>query len=375
MFDLNAFCNDEFSKGNSVVLLPSQGIFSDDGWFIQENTIFSHKDSIEGVSAFLDETSLNEIGSEADLHAFMQNINGSDLVAVATSLTKITKSVFLNSDLAIVTCNTEESDLIKNAEQCEGFLKSKSVEIFNSLNIVRFIHCDLFVPDKLPNIPGYWDNSDGYVGAFILNPNGIHKIIAGRAMGGAISHGLGIGLESNDVLGMEYHPLSVPLTQGPLGVVGEMIKHALKIYSRAMYSNSETLKFITVMALFEYLGTGDKYTNFKQVRAKLQAHIATDIATYNNLSERFQLFTSKKNDEINIGYRTKIIHEGALIEDLLPDNHARVALFRDLTSYIEKIIRGMYPFIGQDLPALQEHRQHLLNDIGIKPNKKIGKDT
>lgn len=366
MFDLNAFCDEEFSKGNSVVLLPSQGIFSVDGWFKQENTIFSHKNSIEGVSAFLDATSLNEIRSEADLHAFMQNINGTDLVDVATSLTTITKSVFLNSDLAIVTCNAEESDLIKNSEQCESFLKNKSVEAFNALNIIRFIHCDLFVPDKLPSIPGYWDNSDGYISAFILNPNGTHKIIAGREMGGAVSHGLGIGLESDDVLGMEYHPLSEPLTRSSLGSVGEIIKHALKIYSRAMYSNSETLKFITVMALFEYLGTGDKYTNFKKVRAKIQAHIATDIETYNNLSEQFQLFTSKKQEETNIGYRTRIIHEGALIEDLLPDKDSRVALFRDLTSYIEDIIRGMYPFIGQDLPALQEHRQNLLNNIGIQ---------
>jgi len=365
MFDLIAFCDYEFSKGNSVVLLPSQGIFKFDGWFKQENTIFSHKDSIEGVSSFLNETCLNEISSVDDFHTFMQNINGSDLVDVATSLTNITKSVFLNTDLAIVTCNYEEGDLIKNAEQCEEFIKNKSAEAFNSLNIIRFIHCDLFVPDKLPSIPGYWDNSDGYIGAFILNPNGIHKIIAGREMGGAVSHGLGIGLELDDVLGMENHPLAEPLTQSPLGVVGEMIKHALKIYSRAMYSNSETLKFITVMALFEYLGTGDKYTNFKKVRAKLQAHIATDIDTYNNLSEKFQLLTSKKQDEKNIGYRTRIIHEGALIEDLLPNNHDRVALFRELTSYIEKIIRGMYPFVGQDLVALQEHRQSLLNNIGI----------
>ena len=65
-------------------------------------------------------------------------------------------------------------------------------------------------------------------------------------------------------------------------------------------------------------------------------------------------------------YRTRIIHEGALIEDLLPESQARFALFRDLTSYIEKIIRAMYPFIGQDLSALQEHRQNLLNNIGIQ---------
>ncbi|BBI51086.1 hypothetical protein HORIV_35070 [Vreelandella olivaria] len=126
------------------------------------------------------------------------------------------------------------------------------------------------MPDKLPNIPGYWENSDGYMGAFILDPKGIHKIIAGREMGGAVSHGLGIGLESDDVLGMEYHPLSEPLTQGSLGAVGEIIKNALKIYSRAMYSNSETLKFITVMALFEYLGTGDKYTSFKKQGQKFK---------------------------------------------------------------------------------------------------------
>ncbi|MFT5297980.1 MAG: hypothetical protein ACI9YH_004022 [Colwellia sp.] len=366
MFDLNVYCNNEFSKGNSVILLPSQGIFSVDGWFVQENTVFTHRSSIDGVASYLDVTNLNEITSEADLNEFLRSINGSSLVDTATSLTAITKNVFLNSDLAIVTCRTEESDSIKNAEQCESFLKNKSMEAFNSLNIIRFIHCDLFVPDKLPNVPGYWDNSDGYLGAFILNPNGINKIIAGREMGGAISHGIGIGLESNDVLGIEYHPLSEPLTHASLGVVGDMIKHALKIYNRAMYSNSETLKFITVMALFEYLGTGDKYTNFKKVRAKLQSHIANNTRDYDKLSEQFQLFTSKKIGDINIGYRTKIIHEGALIEELLPDQNDRVALFRDLTDYTQKIIRGMYPFIGQDLPALQVHRQRLLKNIGIQ---------
>ena len=366
MFDLSDFCNNEFSKGKSVILLPSQGIFSVDGWFVQEDTIFAHKDSIEGVASYLDKTNLSEIITESDFNAFLQNINGRDLVGVATSLTKITKSVFLNSDLAIVTCNTEESDSITNAEQCESFLRNKSMEVFNSLNIIRFIYCDLSVPDKLPHVPGYWNNSEGYLGAFILNPNGINKIIAGREMGGAVSYGIGIGLESSNVLGMEHHPLLEPLTHASLGVVGEMIKHALKIYNRAMYLNNETLKFITVMALFEYLGTGDKYTNFKKVRAKLQAHISTNIQEYNKLSEQFQLFTSKKHEEKNIGYRTKIIHEGALIEDLLPDINDRVDLFRDLTEYTQKIIRGMYPFIGQDLSALQEHRQKLLNNIGIQ---------
>ncbi|TOO38938.1 hypothetical protein, partial [Vibrio parahaemolyticus] len=247
------------------------------------------------------------------------------------------------------------------------FLKSLSDQAFNALNVIRFMHCDLFVPDKLPMIPGYWQGSDGFMGACISLPNQLPEIVAGRQMGGAVSSGLGIGLESSDTIGMEGHPFvtTIEPDEPSRNEVGQIIEHALKLYNRAMYANSDTLKFINVMALFEYLGTGDKYTNFKQVRPKLQSHIAQSREQYEDLSEVFQMLTSLKIDGVNVGYRTRIIHEGALLEDLIPSAAEREKLFRDLTQYIQFIIRGMYQFTDHTLESLQEQRKLKLQAIGI----------
>ncbi|MFB1080295.1 hypothetical protein [Photobacterium damselae] len=367
MFDLEDYCTQQFSAGRGVVIMPALGIFSVDGVLTQGEVTFAHSSCISGVSSIIEQAHLIEMQEDFTHQNIQYQLIGRSIREAATTFTGIKKSVFTDSDLAIFSFDPLHFQSFKDHDSDLLFLKLLSDQAFNALNVIRFMHCDLFVPDKLPMIPGYWQNSDGFMGACIALPNQLPEIIVGSQMGGAVSSGLGIGLESTDTIGMEGHPFvtSIEPDEPSRNEVGEIIEHALKLYNRAMYANSETLKFINVMALFEYLGTGNKYTNFKQVRPKLQSHIAQNREQYENLSEVFQMLTSLQRDGVNVGYRTRIIHEGALLEDLIPTALERKELFRDLTQYIRLIIRGMYQFTDHTLESLQEQRKLKLKTIGI----------
>lgn len=367
MFDLEKHCINEFSAGRGVVIMPALGIFSVDGVLTQGNVIFTHSSSISGVKSIIDAAHLVEISINSDPKDIIFQLNGRSIREASTTYTSIRKTVFTESDLAIISFDPDLFRAFEHHDTDMIFLKKLSDRAFDSLNVIRFLNCDLFIPDKLPYIPGHWQKSDGFMGACICCPDKAPEIIAGLQTGSMISNGLGIGLESDDTIGMEEHPFftSIDPDEPSRNEVGKIIERSLKLYNRAMYANSDTLKFINIMALFEYLGTGDKYTNFKQVRPKLQSHIARNKKEYENLSETFQKLTSLKENGVNVGYRTRIIHEGALLEDLIPLKPEREKLFRDLTQYVQYIIRGMYPYADKTLESLQEHRKLRLNDIGI----------
>lgn len=367
MFDLEKYIAHTFSAGRGVVLMPSLGIFKVDGLLEQGDVTFAHTSSISGLESVLNTIEQLEIQQNDITNETLLELKGRSIRETITTFTGIKKSIFRESDLAIFSFDTKLFHSFEDHDKDMEFLKLLSDKVFHALNVIRFIHCDLFITDKLPYIPGYWEHSDNFMGACICCPGQIPEIIAGQQMGGMVSSGLGIGLESTDTIGMEGHPFvtSIAPDEPSRGEVGVMIEHALKLYNRAMYVNSETLKFINIMALFEYLGTGNKYTNFKQVRPKLQSHIAQNKEQYEKLSAIFQKLTSLKIEGINIGYRTRIIHEGALIEEILTSRTNREDLFHNLTEYVQCIIHGMYPHANKSLDELQDHRQSILRAIGV----------
>lgn len=357
MIDLIKIYNNAFEEGYSIALLPSQGIFSIKGCFTQEDVIFSHCNSISGLSCILDQVHLISLEgiSENQLNKYSQK-------DVCTALTGITKEDFLKADLAIIKFKSEEYSDSKNHNDDLILLKSLSKKAFHALDVIRFINCDLVVSDKLPHIPGYWNNSNGYIGGIILSKVE-NRIIAGRQMGGEIIFGLGLGLEetNNSFEAMEYHPYWTSLNSD--NEVGKMVRHSMKMFSRAMYLNNDTLKFIISVAIFEYLGSGDKFEKFQDIRKKLQPHLAKNMTEYNKLTDFFQLLTGKKINGINVGYRTKIIHEGAFLEDILPDIDVREKLFYDLSTYIKTIILEMYSHTDKTLDDLQLIRRDIFEKI------------
>ena len=140
------------------------------------------------------------------------------------------------------------------------------------------------------------------------------------------------------------------------GEIGKVARKGMHMLSRAMYANNDTLKFISAMALIEYLGTGAKYDKFEVVRKAIQPHVAKSRSDYEQLGSRFRELTSFPTAERNKGLRHQIVHEGALLEELIVDRSARQDLFRELDRYIGKVIHDLCGMASFSWEALGEWR-------------------
>lgn len=355
MINVSKLCVEMLQNTNSnVAIFPIRGLLQT-GYFAQEGVLFIHHDSFSDI--------------EHLLHIARNDNHTNILSDFCIQFTEITDDVFKKNPLAIFSFDKNEYNVkTKNHHEDLELLTLLSEKVFNSLNIIRFIHCAHHVPEQLPFMPGYWKNSNGFMGALLVTNNSV-RIIAGRRGGATIAGGLGIGLEACKNHGLSDHDYIFLLNRNnpKLGEVGRNTRQALHILNKAMYANDETLKFIMLMALFEYLATGSTYTNFKKVRPKIQAHIAKNRDEYENLTEKFKQFTSNKDSTgRQTGYRTRIIHEGATLEEIIPSLNERKRLFEELFGYAEKVIKDMIKnsYISFDL--LQQKRKNKLLKIGIK---------
>lgn len=353
MVDVSKFCLKHVNQGKNVAILPAGGLLAC-GYLEQDDVLFIHPESVNNLEPLL---------------AIAESESSSDNIAdFCASFTGITPEVFLQNEIAIFPFNADEIEVnIKNAFEAIDLLNKLSEKAFNALNIIRFIHCRFHVPETLPFIPGQWKNSNGFMGAIIVTSK-TARIIAGRKSGAMMVGGLGLGLEAYEESGYHNHEYMFLLAENnkKVGEVGRNVRKALHILNKAMYANDETLKFITLMALFEYLATGSTYTNFKKVRPKIQVHIAKNKSEYHSLTNRFKQFTSKKDlDGVETGYRTRIIHGGTLIDEML-SSEERKNLFYELFGYVEKVIKDMIEDSYHSFDSLQEKRIVMMENIGIK---------
>ncbi len=353
MIDVSRFCLKHVNQGKNVAILPAGGLLAF-GHLEQDNVLFIHPESVNNLEPLL--AIAEGESSSANIADFSARFTG------------ITPEVFLENEIAVFAFNADEIEInITNAFEAIDLLNELSEKAFNALNIIRFIHCRFNVPETLPFIPGQWRNSNGFMGAIIVTSK-TARLIAGKKGGAMMVGGLGLGLEAYEGSGYQNHEYMFLLDENnkKVGEVGRIVRKALHILNKAMYANDETLKFITLMALFEYLATGCKYTKFEKVRSKIQVHIAKNESEYHFLTNRFRQLTSKEDlDGIKTGYRTRIIHGGALIDEML-SSEERNKLFYELFGYVEKVIKDMIKDSYLSLDSLQEKRVAMMENIGIK---------
>ena len=170
--------------------------------------------------------------------------------------------------------------------------------------------------------------------------------------------GLGLELSTQQISSFEHGKTYYRLYKdyGDNDDISKAVRRGVHMLSRAMYINNESMKYLSVMALFEYLGTGNKYKKFESVRKKLQPHLSKNKVEYEAIGIRFREFSSKKDGDNNIGYRHRIIHEGAYIEEIIPSKNERNSLFQELDGYVGKIIEGMLDNAPSSWDQLQSFR-------------------
>ncbi len=364
---LNLF-NKYSENQKGIALLPVKGFVECP--FEVEGVNFVHASDIVGLDLLLqqiDERSFLPIESISD-DFYKSDLSGDSLRRYSSSLSGISKEVLSKSTLAVLEVSIDWNEFKSYTHQQDiALLLSLSEVAFESLDIVRFQFCQLGLPDTLPGIPGFWDRSNGFLGCAVLGPSGGGRVLGGKRTGVGMVEGLGLELDAGQIRGiLTGECANIIDGENHGGEIGSAARRAMHMLSRAMYANSDTLKFLSVMALFEYLGAGTKYKKFEEVRKKLQPHIARNVEEYNRLSERFQELSSKGNSNSNSGYRHRIVHEGALLEEILPSDIDRKSLFSELGRYAGKVIYDMCQNHSFTWRELQEWRAQKTSQLHVK---------
>jgi len=201
------------------------------------------------------------------------------------------------------------------------------------LNLIRYLLCPLEPIDCLPGRAGTVNSNHMMSGALLYNHSlRESRIIGGDAFSHTITKGLGLPLELVD---RNLFPKP--------GEVCNIIGHALSLYTTLLEANSPTLRFIQALSLLEFLAYPDEYKKFEEVKKVIARYVATDPGEYHKLLERFFELTSKKDSVSNkvVGYRTRVVHMGENIEDIIPDKDDRKRLFIELQTYIKAVIDHM----------------------------------
>ena len=167
----------------------------------------------------------------------------------------------------------------------------------------------------------------------------------------------GLGLELDQFARVE------PVYDGQVGMIA---RHALRLYSGALTALTETLKFIQLMNLIEYIASPFTYMKMVDVKKQIARHVAKDFNDYKDILEDFKLLTSEPGSAVglNNGLRHNIIHMGQNIEDLIgPEDRAKV--FRRLISYTAVPIHDMIRLSANGWDTIERHRTYRMHEIGL----------
>lgn len=302
----------------------------------------------------------NKTLESAEAGADVIALQGQDLREISTSLTEFDVETLTNSPLVAFNIEIDWGEFLEaNHEYDISLLKLLSSKAERALDLVRLFYCRLDLPNTLPGQIGSWEGSGEYLGALLYSPEDHESyLIAGAAVESSIIvRGLGLELDTNPLLA---------LPSPDDGDVAGVVLHGLSLYSEALNSSNETIKFTRVMTLFEFLASPDEYQNWKKLKGDIACYCARDKASYLRLCERFRALTSIEDESgRQLGLRTLIVHNGKLLPELLPDIKERASLFRELQGYAFTILTNMLSSAGLSWEEYVEHRGQLKRALGV----------
>lgn len=288
----------------------------------------------------------------ADLDALNIVENSADsgsLAEACSALSGITEELLCELPLVVFPCRLNWQTLRQAGHnEHEEMIRTLAESVDRScLNFIRFKLCRIDLPDTLPGRAGQ-TNHPMMDGACIYN----HSLCEARIIGGdvhshLITRGLGLSLDSIEVGDFPKE-----------GEVGNIVEHALGMYSAIQEADSPTTKFMLITNLFEYLAFPDEFRPLKKVRAVVVRYAARTPQQREQLTNRF------KNDFFGLdGYRTRIVHKGQRLEQILPSPQQRKALFGELEGYLHRMIDDMVRHSELSWSEFLDHRK----TIGLPP--------
>lgn len=343
-------------KSKMLVIMPVARLQFDDAFAI-DGFHFFPPESID-LEVF-NPVPIKTIVSVQDMSG-VTALEGLDLREVATSLTGFGLEVLASAHLVAFTTEIDRDEFLDGDHQYDiSLLKLISSKAERALDIIRLFYCRLDLPDTLPGQVGSWDGSDQYLGALLYSAEAnVSYLIAGAAVESSIVvRGLGLQLDGAPIL-------AIPSSSD--GYVAGVVLHALSLHSEALNASNETIKFIRMMTLFEFLANPDEYQNWKKVKGDIACHCVNDRVSYLKLCERFRELTSIEDaGGKQIGIRSLIVHNGKLLPELIPNQKERVLLFRELQGYAFKVLNDMLLNTGLTWDEYVDHRVKLKSNLGF----------
>jgi hypothetical protein len=213
------------------------------------------------------------------------------------------------------------------------------------INIIRYYECGYMNNFSALSSAGYCRKQFSTILVHLVNSS-VTKIHAGQI--------LNFVPITEATLSMQYvtHIENHNLTRNDVNEVGNVAKQALQINSSIINSNSNNGKFLLLMQLIDFLMLPYEYGNFKKIKGNLICHIVNSKSEYHKLSERFIQLTDEQ------GLRTKIIHGGYNIDDLLTTEEI-IALFKELHYYIAVNIDFMIKHYNKSWFEFEQIRKEL----------------
>jgi hypothetical protein len=274
-----------------------------------------------------------------DLGIVPNNPHSKSLAEHASAASGINEDILLRHPLVAFPFRSDWGQLRKQSHKDNMALIRRLSDYVDRacFNYIRYRQCPLFSEgDPIHSVParaGQVDSNHMMSGALLYSHQlGEARIIAGDAFAHIVTRGMGLPLE-------QLSPDSFPRE----GEVGRIVAHALFSYTEMLEANSATARFIQALALLEFLAFPDDCKTFDKVKKVIARYVAKNRSEYDRLLDRFYELTGKKDPQSNqlIGYRTRVVHMGDRIEDVVPNDQDQKELFVELDSYLRAVIDHM----------------------------------
>lgn len=207
------------------------------------------------------------------------------------------------------------------------------------LNFFIYKYCKIsyISNDRLPSFPSQTlINNMSAVLLVDLN-NNKSKLISGAVFNAQATKGLGLALSQPE---WDIFPKN--------GEVGKLVNHAMILYAQIIKTESSTSKFVQILSLLEFLAYPKEYKKFQEVKKVIARYMVqnTNSNEYQKLLNRFEELTGKTDSQNGkqVGLRTRIVHIGDRLENLLPTINEREQLFIELNDYVRCVMDHMIKY-------------------------------
>ncbi|SCW83140.1 hypothetical protein SAMN04487970_106010 [Paenibacillus tianmuensis] len=361
--------SNELRHGGHLIVMPLSRILIEDECEIGKYRFYPIGEVDINALRPVDNNSLTliENGEINDDDWMILNFGNEALREAATAITGAGPDMFKTNPLLAFTVNNLNWDEFLEAtthDYDKKILRVLTREAEKAMDLLKFYLCRADLIDTLPGTVGTWNGSNGFSSALLFNIDDYESyIIAGSVITHTVVKGIGLELGLNETESIREECEAILSTSGEVGTI---VKTALAMHTTFLETNNPTTQFVKAMTLLEFLAYPDDFEKFENVRKQITPHIATDYNHYLNLKERFNELTGKKDETgKHIGYRTRIVHIGDDLEDILGDEMEVKQVMLEVQIYIGKVIVDMIKNHEMTWSEFEELRKQKKRSLGI----------